>query len=93
MALFTNKERALLEAFSRIGFGNPFLSEWVELEKQALGPNYVEEPPYWSMEIDNPDRRRPNTWRMIAKIERIFNDIPKTPGTRRQTPPSRTCAL
>ncbi len=77
MPLFKTKERSLLENFSKIGFGNPFLAEWIELEKAALGPHYVEEPPYWSMEVDNPDRRRPNTGRMIAKIERVFGDIPR----------------
>jgi hypothetical protein len=42
MSLLTPSEWAIAEAIASIGYTNPFLPERIELEKKALGTEFVE---------------------------------------------------
>jgi hypothetical protein len=48
MALLTASERHFAEVLSRLVNTNPFLPEWVTLERQALGPDFREAPAVYS---------------------------------------------
>jgi hypothetical protein len=61
--LFNRSERALLDAVARLAFANPFLPELADNEKAALGDDYQPEPPFWSLEVTDPGKRRINAWR------------------------------
>jgi hypothetical protein len=52
MALFSDTERTLLEAFARLADGNPFLPERVEAERAALGADFVRTGAVWHVEAD-----------------------------------------
>jgi hypothetical protein len=71
MSLFSRTERNFLETVSKVAFGNPFLPELAEHERIALGDEYTPEPPFWSLEIDDPGKRRVNAWRIVAKVDRL----------------------
>ncbi|HYP06887.1 MAG TPA: sigma 54-interacting transcriptional regulator, partial [Bryobacteraceae bacterium] len=75
-SLFTASETKFLQAVSSIAYANPFLPELLEQERQALGREYVEQPAFWSLEVDDPDKRRANTWRLLPKIERLLDAVP-----------------
>lgn len=75
-SLFTRGEAAFLDAVARIAYANPFLAELAEGEKRALGREYVEQPEFWSLEVDDPDKRRANTWKILPRIDRILDSVP-----------------
>ena len=68
MALFSRAERTFVEAASRLGYTNPFLPERIELEREALGPDFVEGEPVWSYRADRPASRE-TVWRIQKKLE------------------------
>ncbi len=65
-------ERAFLATIARLGFCNPFLPERIELEKQALGDEYVTAGKVWSLQ---PDQELlgfyPNTNKILEHTARI----------------------
>lgn len=71
MPVYSTAELAFLEAVSAITYGNPFLPELIEKERTALGRQYVAEPSFWSLEVDDPAKRRVNAWRIVAKIDEL----------------------
>jgi DNA-binding NtrC family response regulator len=74
MALLTAAERRTLEAVSRLGYCNPFLPERVELERAALGPDFVEGEPVWSYR-PNETAPRENVWRVYRKAEPLLEAV------------------
>jgi DNA-binding NtrC family response regulator len=48
MALLNARERHFAEIVSRLINTNPFLGEWVDLERKALGPDFKEAPGFYS---------------------------------------------
>jgi transcriptional regulator with AAA-type ATPase domain len=59
--LFDPAERHFAEIMSRLVNTNPFLPDWVALEREALGPTYRESPPVYSRSgIWDPRRVHPN---------------------------------
>ena len=85
-SLFTAPEAKLLRCVSAIAYANPFLSELAHEERQALGREFVAQHPFWSLEVDDPDKRRANTWKLLPKIDRILDSVPLR--TRRGASPS-----
>ena len=75
MPLLTGRERIFLEAVSRIGYCNPFLSELPEYERQALGKEFVEGDPFWSMRVADPDRPRANTTKIAAQLTEVLQTL------------------
>ncbi len=55
MAWLTSGEQKAAEALGAIGYSNPFLPERVELERQALGPEFVS----YDLVINRPVEARP----------------------------------
>jgi transcriptional regulator with AAA-type ATPase domain len=74
-SFLTDNERSFLEAVSSLAFCNPFLSERTTYERSALGSNFVEGEPAWSMAVDNPDQPRVNVWRIFERLEPLIHDL------------------
>jgi hypothetical protein len=74
MALLTAAERRTLDAVSRLGYCNPFLPERVELERAALGREFVEGEPVWSYRVEQTAPRE-NVWRVYHKAQPLLEAI------------------
>lgn len=72
MPIFDNRERRFLEAAANLGYCNPFLVERVELERAALGREFVDGGPIWSPSVSEPDLARPNIIRLHQKLPRAI---------------------
>jgi len=68
MALFNPSDRAFAESISRMVYCNPFLPEQVEYEREALGDEYVEVGPVWSIRSDD-DSMHPNLDKLLKRAE------------------------
>jgi hypothetical protein len=75
MPLYTHQERAFLEAVSRVSYSNPFLPELPEFERQALGEDFVEGEPIWSMQVADPDRLRDNSWKIVHRLQGLLEQL------------------
>src|SRR5438874_7289160 len=75
MTLLSRKDRAFLTAVSQLGYCNPFLPERIEYERAALGDNYVEGEPVWSLPVDQPERPRANVWRMVERLDPLAEQL------------------
>ena len=73
MAFLSARERAFLDDVSRLGYCNPFLPERVELERAALGPEFVEGEPVWSRRDE--DRPRANAWRVAERAAELIERL------------------
>lgn len=73
--LLRDHERSFLEAVSRLAFCNPFLPERTEFERSALGSDFVEGEPVWSMLVESPDQPRANAWRIVERLEPIIASL------------------
>ena len=69
MSLFSTTERRFLHATASLGYCNPFLPERIEWERAALGREYVEGEPIWSVSVADPDADLPNILRVYEKLE------------------------
>lgn len=75
MALFDGADRRLLEAVSNLVYSNPFLPDILANEREALGSDFVDEGPIWSMAVNDPDRVRANTWRIMDRLQRLLTQV------------------
>lgn len=75
MAFFSAGERSFLSAVSELAYCNPFLRERGELERAALGKEYVEGEPVWSLPVEDPERPRANVWRVAARLETLVEQL------------------
>jgi len=75
VALLSPAERLLLRTISDLAYCNPFLPERVALERAALGSEFVEGEPVWSVEVEDPDRPRTNVWKIIALLEPLVERL------------------
>lgn len=69
MALLNAEDRGFLRAVSKLAYSNPFLSERIEFEREALGGDYREAEPVWSMRVSDPDSPQPNLVRITDRLE------------------------
>jgi len=69
MSFLSPDERRFLAAVSQLAYCNPFLPERSEFEKSALGGEYEDGEPVWSLPVSEPERPRANVWRIIARLE------------------------
>ena len=60
---------AFLRATAALAYANPFSPERVEMERAALGSEFVPGDPIWSVSVADPERVRPNIWRIQKKVE------------------------
>jgi len=68
MSALGNRERRFLESAANLGYCNPFLPERMELERAALGSEFVAGEPVWSASVNEPDTARPNVVRLYQKL-------------------------
>src|SRR5256885_2465568 len=59
----------------RSAYCNPFAPDRVTLERAALGREFVEGEPVWSVEVEDPDRPRTNVWKIIALLEPLVERL------------------
>ncbi len=62
-----------LRATAALAYANPFSPERVEMERAALGKEFVPGDPIWSVSVADPDRVRPNIWRIQKKLEPVLD--------------------
>lgn len=65
-------ERAFLQAVAALAYANPFSPEREAMERAALGAEFVAGDPIWSVSVADPDRVRPNIWRIQEKLEPVL---------------------
>ncbi|HYN21103.1 MAG TPA: sigma 54-interacting transcriptional regulator [Thermoanaerobaculia bacterium] len=66
--LLSDREQDLLEAVSRLAYGNPFGPERIEWERQALGDEFVASDLVWHSRADSTN---PNVPRIAARAEEL----------------------
>src|SRR5436309_14404962 len=89
MALLAPRDRAFLTAVSQLGYCNPFLPERIEWERAALGSDYVEGEPVWSLPVDQPERPRANVWRIGERLDPLAGQRRDQLGASTQASPER----
>jgi transcriptional regulator with AAA-type ATPase domain len=75
MRFISTTERSFLEAVSGLASSNPFLPEHTAFERAALGTDFVEGEPVWSLPVDQPERPRANIWRIAARLEILTKEL------------------
>src|SRR5579885_1993551 len=73
--MLSARERRFLESVANLGYCNPFLPERVELERAALGPDFVDDGPIWSVSVSDPDESRPNVVRLHERLPRVIEKV------------------
>jgi DNA-binding NtrC family response regulator len=75
MAFLSSRERSFLTAVSQLAYCNPFLPERAKFERVALGREYQEGEPVWSLPVEDPERPRANVWRIAARLEPLSEQL------------------
>lgn len=75
MALLNAVNRRFLAAVSGLLYSNPFLPDILAVEREALGKDFVDEGPVWSMLVSDPDRVRANTWRVVERLQPVLKEL------------------
>lgn len=73
MTLFQPAERAFAENVSHLSYCNPFLPERIQYEKQALGPDFVEEGAEWNIQSLTNTHGHPNLDRLLHQAKRLLH--------------------
>ena len=71
MPFLSLPERAFLEAVAKLAYANPFLPEWVDAERAALGDAFVAGEAVWSQHVRDPEQPRANVWRIVERLETL----------------------
>src|SRR5262245_34376810 len=74
MPFLFRKERAELEAISKLAYCNPFLPERLACERAVLGADFVEDEPVWSYRADQPGPRE-NVYRVYHRLEKLAAEL------------------
>ena len=75
MAFLSRSERTFVQAVSQLAYCNPFLPERVEYERAALGGDFVEGEPVWSLPVEQPEQPRANVWRIVERLEPLAEQM------------------
>ncbi len=70
MAFLSAAERSFATATAQLAYANPFLPERIELERAALGDEFVEGAPVWTVRIDR-EVQNPNVARLGARAGEV----------------------
>lgn len=63
-------------AVGRLSYANPFLQERIDLEREALGDEFVAETDaFWSLTPEQSGRRRPNLVRIIERARKLAEPL------------------
>ena len=68
-------EPPFLQAVAALAYANPFSPEREEMERRALGREFVAGDPIWSVSVADPERARPNIWRIQEKLEPVLEAV------------------
>ena len=75
MAFLPRSERTFLRAVSQLAYCNPFLPERVHWEREALGGDFVEGEPVWSLPVEHPEQPRANVWRIVERLKPLAEQL------------------
>ncbi len=75
MEICSAAERRFLTAVGGLTYCNPFLPEWVDYERAALGREFVPGGAVWSASVSDPDSVRPNVWKIQARLEPLIDHV------------------
>ncbi len=75
MGRLSSAERRFLKATSSLGYSNPFLPERIEWERAALGREYLEAEPVWSVSVADPEADLPNIVRIQEKLGILIESL------------------
>jgi DNA-binding NtrC family response regulator len=75
VAFLTPANRRFLSAVSKLLYSNPFLPDILVYEREALGDDAIEEEPIWSMIVNDPDRVRANSWRIVDRLDPLLKNL------------------
>ena len=64
-----NMSDQFLRAAAALAYANPFTPARVEMERAALGSEFIPGEPIWSVSVADPDRDYPNIWLIHKKME------------------------
>ena len=93
MAFSVANERAFLQAVSQLAYCNPFLPERTEFERAALGDDFVEGEPVWSLPVDEPERRAPMCGESPRAWSRWSSSSERGCAERRRREPKTSCCM
>jgi transcriptional regulator with AAA-type ATPase domain len=68
-------DRAFLQAVSKLAYCNPFLPERIAYEREALGQDFGEAEPVWSMRVDDPDRPNANVTKISNRLNTLGHNL------------------
>ena len=74
MQLFDVRQRRLAQAISRLSYCNPFLPERIDLERVALGKQFVADQRVWSFHSDD-QAERANIRHLIRSTEELVRTL------------------
>ncbi len=87
-------DRAFFQAVSALAYANPFLPERIDLERAALGPDFADDEPVWAASVADPERVRPNLWRIQEKLgPALGRQRARLPRAEAEWPLYEDCAL
>jgi transcriptional regulator with AAA-type ATPase domain len=75
MTFLSSGQRTFLDAVSQLAYCNPFLPEWVEWERAALGREFVAGEAVWSQPVDAPEQSRVNVGRVAARLGPLLDEL------------------
>src|ERR1051326_1460368 len=75
MSITSDREHGFLTPVPQLAYSNPFLPERIEYERAALGSDFVEGEPVWSLPVDEPERPRANVWRIVERLEKVVEGL------------------
>lgn len=75
MAFLSDSDRAFLRTVTKLAYCNPFLPERIEYEREALGHDFCEAGPVWSIRVDDPDQPRVNLARIANRLESACRNL------------------
>ncbi len=76
MRLFRKADDIFVKTLSRLAYCNPFDTERIDLEREALGPDFQYDAPVWSLRND-PARGRPNITLLANRAETVLRPARK----------------
>ncbi len=76
MGMIAESEMGFVQAVSRLSDANPFLPQRIELERAALGDEFVaEKEPYWSLTPDQTIQRRGNLIKIVDRARIVAESL------------------
>lgn len=74
-SVVSEADRAFLQAVSKLAYCNPFLPERIDHERAALGDEFVNAEPVWSMKVDDPDRPHINLVSISGRLKTVCDSL------------------